>query len=237
MSDSTCLIADCNAPAAARGWCRKHYMRWKRHGTTDDPVRRQYVPAPCVVPGCGRIADRAGLRGMCASHWSRWQRYGDAEVPLQRPARMEGPCSVEGCGRRPVAKQLCSMHYHRMAKDGDPGPAHAVNPHSLDGVSLREYVQGWLARAHRDEAGCLVLPTNQPDGRHIAVWQGRTRTVYRLVAIDKYGYDPEGLVAMHTCERGRCGCIDPDHLVFGTTLENSRRWHAYGKWIFSESYQ
>lgn len=29
----SCAIEDCTAKVVARGWCRKHYMRWKRHGS------------------------------------------------------------------------------------------------------------------------------------------------------------------------------------------------------------
>lgn len=29
---NTCSIGTCTGKAAARGWCRKHYARWWRHG-------------------------------------------------------------------------------------------------------------------------------------------------------------------------------------------------------------
>ena len=30
-----CSIPDCEAPTAVRSWCKKHYLRWLRHG---DPI-------------------------------------------------------------------------------------------------------------------------------------------------------------------------------------------------------
>jgi hypothetical protein len=36
MSKRTCSIDGCEVPAIARGWCRKHYYRWKRTG---DPTK------------------------------------------------------------------------------------------------------------------------------------------------------------------------------------------------------
>lgn len=38
---STCLIDDCTAPVAHRGWCSKHYQRWKRNG---DPLATRTAP-------------------------------------------------------------------------------------------------------------------------------------------------------------------------------------------------
>lgn len=32
MSERTCTIDGCNSSAVARGWCDKHYRRWRRHG-------------------------------------------------------------------------------------------------------------------------------------------------------------------------------------------------------------
>jgi hypothetical protein len=33
----SCTIEDCRGEFYARGWCHKHYERWRRHGSTDDP--------------------------------------------------------------------------------------------------------------------------------------------------------------------------------------------------------
>lgn len=34
-----CSIDDCNAMVVARGWCNKHYRRWKRHGDPSKTIR------------------------------------------------------------------------------------------------------------------------------------------------------------------------------------------------------
>lgn len=36
----TCSIDECEKQTVGRGWCRTHYNRWHRHGTTDDPPPR-----------------------------------------------------------------------------------------------------------------------------------------------------------------------------------------------------
>lgn len=45
----TCHIDGCPRPASARGWCQRHYDRWKRYGDPDGPAPRLpdgYVRAP-----------------------------------------------------------------------------------------------------------------------------------------------------------------------------------------------
>lgn len=37
MARSMCTVDGCNKSTVGRGWCRMHYMRWNRTGTTDDP--------------------------------------------------------------------------------------------------------------------------------------------------------------------------------------------------------
>ena len=33
--DNTCSVEGCEKPAVARGWCPKHWWRWRNYGTTD----------------------------------------------------------------------------------------------------------------------------------------------------------------------------------------------------------
>ena len=42
MNHRTCSVEDCDRPTMARGWCSKHWQRWKAHG---DPLggRRRYT--------------------------------------------------------------------------------------------------------------------------------------------------------------------------------------------------
>lgn len=35
MPDRTCSMDDCVRPVQARGWCWKHYQRWRRRGTPE----------------------------------------------------------------------------------------------------------------------------------------------------------------------------------------------------------
>jgi hypothetical protein len=46
-----CSIEDCDNPRVGRGWCRKHYRRWQRHG---DPLFTPSSPFGGSIPGAGR---------------------------------------------------------------------------------------------------------------------------------------------------------------------------------------
>lgn len=78
MADSKpiCSIDECRNRVVAWGLCEKHYRRWKRHGSTDDPK-----PKPkkiCLVDGCLDIASGPGTsHGYCKKHYARFYRHGD----------------------------------------------------------------------------------------------------------------------------------------------------------------
>lgn len=41
----TCSVPDCDRPTQTRGWCRRHYMRWRQHGHPTE----QDTPTVCVA--------------------------------------------------------------------------------------------------------------------------------------------------------------------------------------------
>lgn len=73
MADRTCSVEECCGPAIKRGWCRKHYERWRIHG---DPLafKRTIAPEVCTISGCGRPHQ---ARGWCTLHYDRWRTHGD----------------------------------------------------------------------------------------------------------------------------------------------------------------
>lgn len=75
MSERTCSIDGCDRGGKlTRGWCSKHYQRWKAHG---DPTRISDVfhdGAICAVDGCERTA---ASRDWCKLHYQRWYKTGD----------------------------------------------------------------------------------------------------------------------------------------------------------------
>lgn len=76
-----CAIEGCERPQVARGWCGRHYERWKRTG---DPTRLQRFPTKdalgnpiiCYVANCGQPSRNKGL---CRVHYSRLQARGTTD--------------------------------------------------------------------------------------------------------------------------------------------------------------
>lgn len=131
MTERTCSIDECERPARARGWCARHYQRWKLKGDPGPAHTMRQWPAPetCTVEGCEK-PHFAG--GYCDMHRWRVRTHGNPG-----PAREMKPhrsvkaapveCKVPGCVRMAQVKGLCRLHYERIRRDGEPGPAELLN--------------------------------------------------------------------------------------------------------------
>lgn len=110
-----CTVEGCTAGHVARGYCARHWKRWKVHG---DPLAGGPMRAtrhkPCIIEGCERV--QRG-RGLCGTHYRRWARHGD---PLVGGKVIIELCSVDGCGKKHNAKGFCPVHYARWVRLGDP---------------------------------------------------------------------------------------------------------------------
>ena len=91
-------------------------------------------------------------------------------------------------------------------------------------MSLEELVDYILENATRDSHGCLISHFScNEQGRAQCGFQGRMRKAHQLVIERFQGPRPAGMETLHTCERGTHGCVDPDHLKYGTPSENKMR--------------
>lgn len=86
MSQRICSILDCERPALARGWCNKHYSRWKRHG---DPVNLpprklppQNLPRAfgCKVDSCD---EKHHAKGYCHRHHAQFNYHENRAARLE----------------------------------------------------------------------------------------------------------------------------------------------------------
>jgi 5-methylcytosine-specific restriction endonuclease McrA len=131
MAERTCSIDGCETKHFGRGWCQKHYLRWRNHG---DPLReRPPREKPCKVDGCDGIAGKPGTaRGWCASHYQRWQKWGD---PLGERALVNvGSCAIDGCDKPAKSMGWCVTHYSRYHRKGDP--LHRLAGEVVDGKRI-----------------------------------------------------------------------------------------------------
>lgn len=103
-----CAVSGCDSPALARGWCNRHYLRWKNHGTPTpagiaELSRAEVRPdGSKVCTGCNVAQpvdnfDRdknatGGRRSQCKSCRSRkmadWYKATKPERDAQREVRV-----------------------------------------------------------------------------------------------------------------------------------------------------
>lgn len=78
MARKVCTVDGCGVSVRGRGWCNRHYTRWRTHG---DP---EFVrPRPtCSVSDCDRTAV---TRGWCPNHYQLWRRNGDPTITKRAP--------------------------------------------------------------------------------------------------------------------------------------------------------
>lgn len=81
---SVCTIEDCATGHYARGWCRKHYLRWKRLGS---PLDAAMTWAPVNAP-CGYCAGPVTAGGK----YRRWCSYTCSRAAERPRARECAQC-------------------------------------------------------------------------------------------------------------------------------------------------
>ena len=70
----------------------------------------------CKIDGCIGSYNRG--HGYCNKHYIRIKRHNDAFY--EPPIRVKDECSVSGCGVIAKTKKLCSKHYQKLIKYGNP---------------------------------------------------------------------------------------------------------------------
>lgn len=110
MPDVTCSVDRCSRKSEAKGYCSKHYKRWRNHGHTDSLRPRDRV---CMIDGCSNKHDS---KGYCKKHYKRIQRIGTLDLTKKR----NPICTLSGCDKPHRARGYCNLHYLRWRQHGDP---------------------------------------------------------------------------------------------------------------------
>lgn len=134
-----CREPDCDRVHHARGLCKAHYNRWRRH-----EAPRMADGQACRAPGCVRPAV---TRERCHGHYQRWWRgQEDADAPLQDD-RGVGTCRVDDCGQPSHAQGLCGTHYQRRRQRGTVDADVPIG--ELPRPDRRRTSRGWTSAGYR----------------------------------------------------------------------------------------
>lgn len=140
-------------------------------------------------------------------------------------------CSIGECGKKVLAKGLCSAHYHRWWRHGDPEGGNERSPNGAPEAFLRETVLPY------DGDDCLIWPFTRsgrkslhgsPGHGYAQIRRGgRMVSVQRIVCEHIHG-DGTGMDSAHSCGNGHLGCVSPRHLRWATRAENMADAIAHG---------
>jgi len=99
-----CGVDGCDEKYLALGFCKKHYSKFKKE--TEHRI--------CQINGCERPVE---ARGYCQWHYR--DLIETRTIPLIYKRQLL-TCSVDGCLNETVAHGLCTKHWKRWKKYGDP---------------------------------------------------------------------------------------------------------------------
>lgn len=173
-----CSVANCGGEFYCRGFCTKHYQRWRTHG--DPLVYKFNLGAVCKIPDCVELCH---AKGLCFKHYMRLRRHGTTDdkhgkafLFLKNEALLW--CSSECLiwkfakanygygevwigGRKRLAHRVLCELAHGAAPEGKNDVAHSCgNRLCVNPLHLR-----WASRAE-NEADKLIHGTQARGERH-----------------------------------------------------------------------
>lgn len=233
-SNQLCSVDNCTNGAQSRGWCGKHYQRWRTYGDPNAAVRVRNdrpVKAECVIDGC---KNPVTARGWCGRHYRRWRQSGDPEGSGPRPALPgERTCSISGCPRPMQARGWCKMHWTRWRRTGDPGKRLGERPGA-------EEDRQCLTCNETKSPENFALDTRYPSKRVSKCFQCQKKYQRAYGLARRYGLSMEEYSALESAGGGRCAtcdspgplCVDHDHStgrVRGLLCQNCNKALGHAK--------
>lgn len=94
-----CAITDCTASIFSRGWCTKHYTRWRRYGSPSARMPGEVVNGRRICPGCHTdkpLAEYGAPTGRCRPCVAENMRQRRASQPDPKCAKFDAVCG--NCG-------------------------------------------------------------------------------------------------------------------------------------------
>lgn len=137
-----CSIDGCLLPSRSRGWCTKHWTRWRRYGDPAARIPGEVVAGRRVCPGCGQDKPLAEWgRSACRPCVNERMRRRRAARPRRRPQVPVVCATCGGCfdgdARR---RKFCSSDCAWFGKIEDGWER------EVDAVAHAAAVRGWSQR-------------------------------------------------------------------------------------------
>lgn len=120
-----CSVDGCDSMHDAKGFCSKHYHRFRRYGDplVEPATNQANRGKQCSVEGCD---SKHSSKGYCATHYARFKRTGD---PLVIRPRKTGRavCGADLCEKQGNVFGYCQTHHKWFQRTGN---ANVRPPHS-----------------------------------------------------------------------------------------------------------
>lgn len=157
MPAQFCSIEGCKSPIKARGWCRKHYLRWHRHGDPLGPTSANDAELTArflakVEPredGChiwvgSRLPRGYGHFGREYAHRFAYEL---ANGPIPEGLQIDHLCRNPSCVNPAHLEAVTPAENNRRMRAVTPLPPSCPNGHPYEGENL--YVNAKGARECR----------------------------------------------------------------------------------------
>jgi hypothetical protein len=109
-----CKVEQCSNKFHAKGFCKIHYLRWRRYGNPLVVKINRDHNGLCSIDGCN---EKYWAKQYCRLHYKRFIAHGDPEKILIN--NHDGFCIIENCNNKRRARGYCHKHYMRWYKRGD----------------------------------------------------------------------------------------------------------------------
>ncbi len=214
MKNRICSVDNCDTPRRSKGFCDRHYKRFKLYGNalTFKNISPKERPLSCSVENCNAPYFQ---KGFCSKHLYRYRHYGN---PTYKATKH---CSIENCNLPYKAKGYCQVHYSSYNYSGEP-------------VRSNEQVRSKKEFTPLSFWSKIAITANL---EKCWIWQGRrepkgygrfnlvTETVkfqlaHRVAYYLFHGKDPKELFVCHRCDNPIC--CNPHHFFLGTHEDNQR---------------
>lgn len=126
-------------------------------------------------------------------------------------------CSVDGCDRPLMAKDLCDMHYQRKSKHGTTGGPEPTGK-GRSHADRRPAQERFWSKVDKSGECWTWLATKTRGDYGTFMWNGRQALVHRYSYEQAYGPIPIGLEIDHICHTP--SCVKPAHLRAVTNKQN-----------------